>query len=305
MASLNKLIDSLVRQGSRNAKNGQAESGAALPHWISEGAELTYYSHRSQQTLDVIVETISHSKQQVKFVFENNKEVWKSVSFSHIIGGNNTLRQRGKKGATPVKAVDQQTGESADKDPDAFLDELENKFGSSDVRVGRSAGPAFNKLPQAWVKPDVVDIVDDGRTVDIDSSPERAPQPQVPEDPDPYGLEGDTSLVQPARLLADGVDAHLAESRMGRPAINASRDRKANGRRRSRSREAAGTSSKRPAARSRSRSRSRDGAHARRRERIARRSRSARSGGGGSGEEGRPRRRGSDRASPAGKRRRR
>jgi len=256
--------------------------------------------------LDVVVESISQSKQQVKFVFENNKEVWKSVSFSQIVCGNNPLRQRAKKAGAPAPAADAKNGEAASDDPDAFLENMEKKFGTDEARARRNAGPGLSRVPQAWAMPEVVAIVDDGRTVDIDSSPERAPQPKEAADPDPYGLEGDPSLAATAKRPASGAGAGDAKARRGgspeRRSASGSGDRAAKKRRKiSRSREAAGGGSKRPAARSRSRG----GTKAKRRERSSKRSASERSGSGDSRQDRRQRRRGSDRASPAGKRRRR
>mmetsp|Transcript_158243 Transcript_158243/g.303653 ORF Transcript_158243/g.303653 Transcript_158243/m.303653 type:complete len:303 (-) Transcript_158243:6-914(-) len=192
MSALNKLIDSVVKQGT--AQPGK-QSNVILPHWIFEGAKLAYHSQRSDQTLPVVVDTISHSKQEVRFMFVGSKQVWKSVSFSQIIAGDNPLRQREKSDAPASKDAAEKPGSEEGDEFDKFLNKMENKWAPPSAAAGKSrtSGPALNKVPKAWAKPEVVALDD---TVDIDSSPERTAAPDAgAKVADPYGLEGDSELA--------------------------------------------------------------------------------------------------------------
>eukprot|EP00408_Alexandrium_pacificum_P026093 CAMPEP_0171206964 /NCGR_PEP_ID=MMETSP0790-20130122/27331_1 /TAXON_ID=2925 /ORGANISM="Alexandrium catenella, Strain OF101" /LENGTH=220 /DNA_ID=CAMNT_0011672519 /DNA_START=13 /DNA_END=672 /DNA_ORIENTATION=+ len=211
---LNKLVQSLVTQGS------QKEGAAVLPHWIQEGARLAYVSERSGQAFDVIVDGISHGKQQVRFVFEADRKSWKSVTFSQIIAGSNPLRKRDageKAAAAPAAESD------AKDDAERELDSLEAKWSAKAAerekqKRGRAPAPGptlKTKQPQAWEQPELLDV---------DSSPERrAPEVQdldaeppapPPQDPDPYGL-GEPALAAQAALVG-GAGAGGREQQSGR-----------------------------------------------------------------------------------------
>eukprot|EP00929_Paragymnodinium_shiwhaense_P105197 TRINITY_DN70123_c0_g1_i2.p2 TRINITY_DN70123_c0_g1~~TRINITY_DN70123_c0_g1_i2.p2 ORF type:complete len:313 (-),score=88.91 TRINITY_DN70123_c0_g1_i2:18-956(-) len=192
MPDFSKLVDSLVKQGSQKEANG-----AVLPHWINEGARIAYFSERSGEALDVIVEGISHSKQQVRFVFERDRKAWKAVSFQQIVAGNNPLRRREKK-----KEVRQETPAAAkDDDDDDDVDEFDKMVNSMEKRWGpergdgyrKPAGPALGKVPDKWKKSMVHDIDDspEKQVQDLDAVQDLDPEapPAPPADPDPYGVE--------------------------------------------------------------------------------------------------------------------
>lgn len=287
MASLNKLLDSLVQQ----AKGGQGDAKGAstvLPHWIFEGAAIAYRSERSEQTLDVIVESVDQAKQQVKFVFERDRKVWKSVTFAQIVAGSNPLRQRaGTSGQRPgagggtakAKAAD----EDDDLDLDAFADGLEGKWDATKKREHRS-GPAANKLPKRWRMPEVVSIIEAPGTVDIDSSPEReAPPPlSAAEERDPYGLAGLglEALLPPAPGGAAAGEASAG----GSPRPRGGRRRSGSPEARKERRRARSEAPERPSSRSRSRG-------GRNRSPVRQRRRRSGSGSGGSEDRQRKRRR--------------
>lgn len=190
-SALNKLVDSLVKQGTQLqvAEKGQkAQAGSVLPHWIFEGAPLSYHSPRSEQALKVIVESISHSKQQVRFVFETDRKVWKAVTFAQVLCGSSPLRQRHREKGAPGPDVAGQDVSVEVTEAEAFLDRAEQKWNTA-ASIGsgvRERGPALNKVPLAWAKKDVVDV-DNAEAVHVDSSPEREVI-AAEESRDPYGL---------------------------------------------------------------------------------------------------------------------
>jgi len=250
-SSLNKMMDALMKQakgGSGKAgKEGGSGASAALPPWIYEGACLAYHSERSEQTLDVVVDCVDQAKQQVKFAFESDRKVWKSVTFSQIVCGTNPLRPRAKaprlrskEGGKDASKVDD--GDSDDDDPDAFLKKMEDKFGDAPAKKkAHRSGPSGNKLPKQWQQPEVVSIVDQPGVVDLDSSPEREPPP--PEDKDPYGLEG---------LGLEKVNAPVGK--VAKEALRGSRSRSAKGRGPAKEKAAKERAAKAPRSTSRSRS---------------------------------------------------
>lgn len=195
--SLNKLVDSLVKQGSHK------EGTHVLPHWITDGAKLAYFSERSGKAFDVVIDGISHSKQQVRFVFADDRKVWKSVTFQEILAGRNPLRKREKVAklvVAPGKEVDPAEGKDEKDELDTFLSSMEEKWDSkSSAKKRRDAeefGPTLKaKVPLAWEKPDDIDSSSERAPLDIASSPEPIVQdldakPPTPtqEELDPYGL---------------------------------------------------------------------------------------------------------------------
>mmetsp|Transcript_21636 Transcript_21636/g.67541 ORF Transcript_21636/g.67541 Transcript_21636/m.67541 type:complete len:328 (+) Transcript_21636:55-1038(+) len=230
-AGLNKLVDSLVKQGSQ-------KEGTVLPHWIQEGARLSYVSERSGQALDVEVAGISHSKQQVRFVFASDRKAWKCVSFSQIIAGNNPLRRRESQEKCPVAPA----AESDAKDEaEQALDALEAKWSShADARERKkrsrapTAGPTAKATPGAWERPELLDV---------DSSPERTAPPAVedldaeeptaaptePEDPDPYGLGEQRGGAEVPRSGDAGTGGAEAERSRGAGASREPRRRAGSG----------------------------------------------------------------------------
>lgn len=228
--SMNKLVESLVKQGS------QKEGAAVLPHWIQEGAKLAYVSERSGQAFDVIIEGISHSKQQVRFVFESDRKSWKCVTFPQIIAGRNPLRKRDAK----EKVVAAPAAESdAKDDAERELDSLEAKWSAKAAdreqrKRGREkvAGPSLTaKQPRAWELPENVDSSPERVAVEVQDLDEEGPAaPQQPEDPDPYGLGEPARAAEAARAGAERGGRGGPEE-PGSPA----RDRSRKGRRRARS----------------------------------------------------------------------
>merc|ERR1711957_105812 len=150
--TLNKLLDSLVQQGS------EKENSAVLPHWITEGAALSYTSSTSGKAFDVVVDGISHSKQQVRFVFKADRNTWKSVSFQEIVAGRNPLRQRDRIAKPRDAPTTAEIEIDATDDADKFLSSMETKWASASLKPGASddIGPSSNKLPQMWRQPEVV-----------------------------------------------------------------------------------------------------------------------------------------------------
>mmetsp|Transcript_28295 Transcript_28295/g.85431 ORF Transcript_28295/g.85431 Transcript_28295/m.85431 type:complete len:324 (+) Transcript_28295:1-972(+) len=199
-SALNKVVQTLVQQGTHK------EGGHVLPHWIHEGAKLSYHSQRSGQPFDVVVEGISHSKQQVRFVFEADRKTWKSASIPQILAGHNPLRRR-EPTAAPVQSTDEKP-EAKESKPDAegLLSAMEKKWKAEGparraARPGGVIGPKLSKVPRAWEQPDVLDV---------DSSPERGPalpvqdldaeEPAAPvarEEADPYGLGEQPATAAP------------------------------------------------------------------------------------------------------------
>lgn len=289
MAALNKLVDSLVKQGTslpQPAEKGQkppkAQAGAVLPHWIFEGAPLSYFSQTSQEALDVVIDGISHSKQQVRFVFARDKKTWKAATFAQILGGSNPLKRRGRSQGAAAKAAP--AGEK--KDPQTatdedLLDQMEEKWDAAAAREseGRKKDrPALSRIPQPWVKKDVVDV-EDVKAVDIDSTPE--PLPLVPEDRDPYGLGEEALRDQAPQSSAPSSSKQGKErSKKAHPQSHAGKHPREEPSRR-RSRERSGEPSKRREAagkkgrskkRERSQDRSKQGERSKRRGRSTDRS---------------------------------
>eukprot|EP00927_Polykrikos_kofoidii_P042486 TRINITY_DN36464_c0_g1_i2.p1 TRINITY_DN36464_c0_g1~~TRINITY_DN36464_c0_g1_i2.p1 ORF type:complete len:388 (-),score=79.42 TRINITY_DN36464_c0_g1_i2:103-1200(-) len=199
MAHLQKVVESLVRQGTR-----KDASSAVLPHWMTNGAEVAYLSERSGQVSDVVIDHISNSKEQVRFSFVADRRVWKAVAFQEIIAGRNPLRPR-QSATSAGKVLNDQAigGRGGDAAPnsagevvanggddfDTLVNRLEKNFAANvpAPRSHESKGPSLPKVPKKWRRPEVVDL---------ETSPERTvqnldPEPDPPPvaDKDPYGLE--------------------------------------------------------------------------------------------------------------------
>lgn len=253
-SSLNKLVDSLVKQGSQKSQvaaaaekdNAKSAVGTVLPHWIFEGAKVSYYSPRSEQALDVIVDKISHSQQQVRFIFEADKNAWKVTTFAQILAGSSPLRQRPQRqrqqrrqqqreaAAATGKLGSAGEGERDKDESESFLEKMEQKFGAADARrdSGPSLGPALSRMPQAWAEKEVVDLeaaAPQPTTVDLasnsGSSDEGGERARAQENPDPYGL-GEVATAaavpsvpaDPARSAA-AVAALSGGRQAGRPSL--------------------------------------------------------------------------------------
>lgn len=202
---MDKIIDSLVKQGTEAAQKG----AVVLPHWVYAGAKLVYVSRTSGESLDVVVKGVSQSKREVRFVFKGSESTWKSISFEQLLCGNSPLRP--KEGAArppPAKCGGDEKSASkgeGEADPfESFLTRVESKWRDSRRSGGKTSGPALNKIPQAWKQPEVVEI-DDCAQVDLSSSPERrAPEAGASDNVDPYGL-GEGSLPESTTVGQGGA----------------------------------------------------------------------------------------------------
>jgi len=191
--SLHQLLDYVVRQGSQKA------DAPVLPHWITDGAELQYVSQSSGEAHDVIVEHISHSKRQVRFVFASDRKTWKAATFEQIVAGRNPLRRRPeKKSAQKPVTKDAKDGDAAKDDEgddfDALIDNLEGKWSEAEAaKKKRQQGPSALKQPHTWQRPDIVDVdhpPNRGPAINIDLDQSIDLDPELPPPvKDPYGLE--------------------------------------------------------------------------------------------------------------------
>mmetsp|Transcript_19659 Transcript_19659/g.53924 ORF Transcript_19659/g.53924 Transcript_19659/m.53924 type:complete len:353 (-) Transcript_19659:11-1069(-) len=86
-------IDTAIRQQVAREKQMQ------LPDWIQSGVRVGYMSRSSGKLCEVVVESVSHAKNEVKITFAEDREVWKCIPFSMILSRSSPLRRLAEKGA--------------------------------------------------------------------------------------------------------------------------------------------------------------------------------------------------------------
>eukprot|EP00931_Biecheleriopsis_adriatica_P060126 TRINITY_DN36096_c0_g1_i1.p1 TRINITY_DN36096_c0_g1~~TRINITY_DN36096_c0_g1_i1.p1 ORF type:complete len:341 (+),score=60.71 TRINITY_DN36096_c0_g1_i1:56-1078(+) len=130
------------------AQHGQQLANVQLPDWIKPTARLGYMSRSSGRMCEVIVDSVSKVKQEVKVVFAEDRGTWKGIPFSMIMSRSNPLRQLHSSDLLTPAKVDRSTPLQREQAPEKPL--LSAKPAAGPV-AGPAAGPANLPIAQPLV----------------------------------------------------------------------------------------------------------------------------------------------------------
>lgn len=140
--SLTPLEAAIQKQHARGAAEARGRSQSQhLPEWIVAGQRVGYLSSRGK-VCEGFIDSVSLEKCEVKFVFAEDENIWKRVTFDTILSKTNPLRRLAVPGARS-KGMTEMLNAAQESDIDKSI-MLQRLVGDAAVQSVSGKGPGSN-----------------------------------------------------------------------------------------------------------------------------------------------------------------